>query len=124
MSRLRSYGKRQGYHIRIAQLKDYEINYPTHDLELVVVVFALKIWRHYLYATKCQLFTDHKSLKYTFSQQTLNMRQQRATELIKYYDCEIPYHLDKTNIVEDVLSRKCMLIHHFSDLKMDFKANT
>ncbi|TLX69919.1 hypothetical protein E9993_22690, partial [Labilibacter sediminis] len=88
------------------QLKEYEKNYPTHDLELAAVVFALKIWRHYLYGTKFQLYTDHKSLKYIFSQQTLNMRQQRAMELIKDYDCEILYHPGKANVVADALSRK------------------
>ena len=88
------------------QLKDYEKNYLTHDLELAAVVFALKLWRHYLFGTKCQLFIDHKSLKYIFSQQTLNMRQQRAMELIKDYDCEILYHPGKANVVADALSRK------------------
>ncbi|KAJ9557756.1 hypothetical protein OSB04_012370 [Centaurea solstitialis] len=88
------------------QLKKYEKNYPTHDLELAAVVFALKLWRHYLYGTKCQLFTDHKSLKYIFDQTTLNMRQQRAMELIKDYDCEILYHPGKANVVADALSRK------------------
>ena len=86
------------------QLKDYERNYPTHDLELAAVVFALKLWRHYLYGTKCQLFTDHKCLKYLFDQQNLNMRQQRAMELIKDYDCEILYHPGKANVVADPLS--------------------
>ncbi|KAJ9546759.1 hypothetical protein OSB04_019302 [Centaurea solstitialis] len=88
------------------QLKEYEKSYPTHDLELAAVVFALKLWRHYLYGTKCQLFTDHKSLKYIFDQTTLNMRQQRAMELIKDYDCEILYHPGKANVVADALSRK------------------
>ncbi|KAJ9544953.1 hypothetical protein OSB04_024660 [Centaurea solstitialis] len=102
------------------QLKDYEKIYPTHDLELAAVVFALKLWRHYLYGTKCQLFTDHKSLKYIFSRQTLNMRQQRAMELIKDYDCEILYHPGKANVVADALSRKvytnstCYAITHMS----------
>ena len=59
------------------QLKIHEKNYPTHDLELVAVVFALKIWRHYLYGARCQIFTDHKSLKYIFNQKELNMRQRR-----------------------------------------------
>ena len=71
-----------------------------------ITVFALKLWRHYLYGTKCQLYTDHKSLKDLFDQQTLNMRQQRAMELIKDYDCEILYHPGKANIVADALSRK------------------
>ena len=70
------------------QLKEHEKRYPTHDMELVVVMFVLKIWRHYLYGTKCKKFTDHKSLKYLFDQKDLNMRQQRWMELLKDYDCE------------------------------------
>ena len=60
------------------QLKEYEQNYPTHDLELAAAVFALKTWRHYLYGEKIQVFTDHKSLKYLFTQKQLNMRQRRC----------------------------------------------
>ena len=63
------------------QLRIYELNYPTHDLELAAVVFALKIWRHYLYGVKFELYTDQQSLKYLFSQQELNMRQRRWMEL-------------------------------------------
>ena len=88
------------------QLKDYEKNYPTHDLELAAVVFALKIWRHYLYGAKCEIFTDHKSLKYIFTQKELNMRQRRWLELVKDYDCDINYHPGKANMVADALSRK------------------
>ncbi|KAA0057668.1 pol protein [Cucumis melo var. makuwa] len=88
------------------QLKSHEQNYPTHDLELAAVVFALKIWRHYLYGEKIQIFTDHKSLKYFFTQKELNMRQRRWLELVKDYDCEILYHLGKANVVADALSRK------------------
>ncbi|KAL4017223.1 hypothetical protein IC575_024901 [Cucumis melo] len=88
------------------QLKSHEQNYPTHDLELAAVVFALKIWRHYLYGEKIQVFTDHKSLKYFFTQKELNMRQRRWLELVKDYDCEILYHSGKTNVVADALSRK------------------
>ncbi|KAI3707163.1 hypothetical protein L6452_25432 [Arctium lappa] len=88
------------------QLKDHEKRYPTHDLELAAVVFALKIWRHYLYGVKCQIYTDHKSLKYLFDQKELNMRQQRWMELLKDYDCEILYHPGKANVVADALSRK------------------
>ena len=86
------------------QLKNYENNYPTHDLELAAVVFALKIWRHYLYGERCEIYTDHKSLKYFFTQKELNMRQRRWLELVKDYDCEINYHPRKTNVVEDALS--------------------
>ncbi|KAL0539815.1 hypothetical protein IC582_024036 [Cucumis melo] len=88
------------------QLKSHEQNYPTHDLELAAVVFSLKIWRHYLYGEKIQIFTDHKSLKYFFTQKELNMRQRRWLELVKDYDCEILYHPGKANVVADALSRK------------------
>ncbi|KAA0057631.1 pol protein [Cucumis melo var. makuwa] len=88
------------------QLKSHEQNYPTHDLELATVVFALKIWRHYLYGEKIQTFTDHKSLKYFFTQKELNMRQRRWLELVKDYDCEILYHPGKANVVADALIRK------------------
>ncbi|KAA0054088.1 ty3-gypsy retrotransposon protein [Cucumis melo var. makuwa] len=88
------------------QLKSHEQNYPTHDLELAAVVFALKIWRHYLYGERIQIYTDHKSLKYFFTQKELNMRQRRWLELVKDYDCEILYHSSKANVVADALSRK------------------
>ncbi|KAK1422572.1 hypothetical protein QVD17_17855 [Tagetes erecta] len=88
------------------KLKPTEAGYPTHDLELAAVVFALKIWRHYLYGTKCTIYTDHKSLKYFFDQKELNMRQRRWLELVKDYDCEILYHPGKANVVADALSRK------------------
>ena len=88
------------------QLKDYELNYPTHDLELTAVVFALKIWRHYLYGVHCEIFTEHKSLKYFFTKKELNMRQRRWLELLKDYDCDISYHPEKANVVADALSRK------------------
>jgi hypothetical protein len=91
------------------QLKPYEQNYPTHNLELAAVVFALKIWRHYLYDERCEIYMDHKSLKYLFTQKELNMRQRRWLELIKDYDCEINYHPGKANVVADVLSRKSMV---------------
>ncbi|RVX00153.1 Retrovirus-related Pol polyprotein from transposon 17.6 [Vitis vinifera] len=87
-------------------LKPYERNYPTHDLELAVVVFALKIWRHFLFGETCEIFTDHKSLKYLFSQKELNMRQRRWIELLKDYDCIIQYHPGKANVVADALNRK------------------
>ena len=88
------------------QLKPHEKNYPTHDLELAAIVFALKIWRHYLYGEKCFIYTDHKSLKYLPSQRELNLRQRRWMELIKDYDCVIDYHPGKANVVADALSRK------------------
>nr|GEU89472.1 hypothetical protein [Tanacetum cinerariifolium] len=88
------------------QLKIHENNYTTHNLELVAIVFALKIWRHYLYGTKSLIYTDHKSLQHIFSQKELNMRQHRWIELFSEYDCEILYHPSKANVVADALSRK------------------
>ena len=79
-----------------------------HDMELAVIVFALKIWRHYLYGEKCFIYTDHKSLKYLPLQRELNLRQWRWRELIKDYDCVIDYHLGKANVVANALSRKTM----------------
>ncbi|KAK6146086.1 hypothetical protein DH2020_019955 [Rehmannia glutinosa] len=113
------------------QLKPHEQNYPTHDIELAVVVHALKIWRHYLYGAKCKIYTDHKSLKYFFEQKELNMRQRRWLELVKDYDCTILYYPGKANIVANALSRKnheglnCMLTHQeklikdFAKLRID-----
>jgi hypothetical protein len=84
----------------------HEQNYPMHDLELAAVVHALKIWRHYLMGAHCNIYTDHKSLKYIFTQADLNMRQRRWLELIKDYDLEVHYHPGKANVVADALSRK------------------
>ncbi|GKE04576.1 putative reverse transcriptase domain-containing protein [Tanacetum coccineum] len=84
----------------------HEKNYTTHDLELGSVVFAQKIWRHYLYGTRCTVFIDHKSLKHILDQKELNMRQRRWLELLSDYDCDIRYHPGKTNVVADALSRK------------------
>ncbi|GJS17622.1 putative reverse transcriptase domain-containing protein [Tanacetum coccineum] len=88
------------------QLKVHEENYTTHDLELGAVVFALRLWIHYLYRTKCVVFTDHKSLQYILNQKELNMRQRRWIELLSDYDYEIRYHPGKANIVADALSQK------------------
>nr|GEZ54667.1 putative reverse transcriptase domain-containing protein [Tanacetum cinerariifolium] len=88
------------------QLKIHEKNYTTHDLELGAMVFALKIWRCYLYGIKCMVFTDHKSLQHILDQKELNMRQRRWLELFNDYDYEIRYHLGKANVVADALSRK------------------
>ncbi|GKD16899.1 putative reverse transcriptase domain-containing protein [Tanacetum coccineum] len=88
------------------QLKVHEKNYTTHDLELGSVVFALKLWRHYLYGTRCTVFTDHKSLQHILDQKDLNMRQRRWLELLSDYDCDIRYHPGKANVVADALSRK------------------
>nr|GEV06693.1 putative reverse transcriptase domain-containing protein [Tanacetum cinerariifolium] len=82
------------------QLKIHEENYTTHDLELNAVVFALKIWRHYLYGTKCTMFTNHKSLQHIQDQKEMNMRQRRWLELLNDYDCEIRYHPGKANVTE------------------------
>jgi hypothetical protein len=118
------------------QLKIHEKNYPTHDLELAAVVHALKTWMHYLYGQKCDIYTDHKSLKYIFTQYKLNMRQRRWLELIKDYELEIHYHPDKANVVADALSRKSqvnMLAAHpipyeqakeFDRLSLGFLNNT
>ncbi|GJW34379.1 putative reverse transcriptase domain-containing protein [Tanacetum coccineum] len=88
------------------QLKVHEKNYTTHDLELGAIVFVLKMWRHYLYGTKCVVFTDHKILQHILDQKELNMRQRRWLELLSDYDYEIRYHPGKSNVVADALSRK------------------
>ncbi|WVZ63583.1 hypothetical protein U9M48_013206 [Paspalum notatum var. saurae] len=89
-----------------SQLRKHEVNYPTHDLELLAVVYALKKWRHYLLGNTCHIYTDHKSLKYIFTQPVLNMRQRRWLELIKDYNLEVHYHPGKANVVADALSCK------------------
>nr|GEW90577.1 putative reverse transcriptase domain-containing protein [Tanacetum cinerariifolium] len=88
------------------QLKIHKKNYTTHDLELGSVVFALKVWKHYLYGTKCIVFTDHKSLQHILNQKELNMRQRRWLKLLSDYDCDIRYHLGMENIVDEALSHK------------------
>nr|GEX42662.1 putative reverse transcriptase domain-containing protein [Tanacetum cinerariifolium] len=88
------------------QLKVHEQNYTTHDLEIRSVVFALKIWRHYLYGTKCTVFTDHKSLQHILDQKELNMRQRRWLKLLSDYDCDIRYHPEKANVIANALSCK------------------
>ncbi|XP_052736657.1 uncharacterized protein LOC128197864 [Vigna angularis] len=119
------------------QLKVHEKNYPTHDLELAAVVFALKIWRHYLYGAIFQVFSDHKSLKYLFDQKELNMRQRRWMEFLKDFDFDLLYHPGKANVVADALSRKSVhisalmvreleLVESFRDLRLqvDFEADS
>ena len=101
---LMQYGKVVAY--ASTQLKPHEQNYPTHDLELAEVVFALKIWRHYLYGKKCRVYTYHKSLKYLLTHKELNLRQWSWLELFKDYDCIVDYHLGKANVAVDALSRK------------------
>jgi ribonuclease HI len=88
------------------QLRKHELNHPKNDLELAAVVHALKIWRHYVMGTKCQIYNDHKSLEYIFTQKDLNLRQRHWLELIKDYDLEIHYHPGKANLVADALSQK------------------
>jgi hypothetical protein len=88
------------------QLRKHELNYPTHDLELVVVVYTLKILRHYIMGTKYQIYTDHKSLKYIFTQKDPNLRQRHWLERIKDFDLEIHYRPGKANLVADALSRE------------------
>jgi len=97
----------EGYVIAyvLRQLRKHEVNYPTHDLELAAVVHALKIWRHYLLGNLCNIYTDHKSLKYIFTQPELNKRQRRWLELIKDYNLQVHYHPGKANMVVDALSQ-------------------
>src|ERR1043165_5366974 len=111
------------------QLKVYERNYPTHDLELAAIVFVLKIWRHYLFGSRFEVFSDHQSLKYLFDQKELNMRQRRWLEFLKDYDFGLNYHPGKANFVADALSRKSLhmsmlmvreldLVEQFIDLSL------
>jgi ribonuclease HI len=88
------------------QLRKHETHYPTHDLELAAVVHALKIWRHYLMGKRCELYMDHKSFKYIFTQSNRNLRQRRWMELIKDYDLWLNYHSGKANVAADALSRR------------------
>nr|GFB95046.1 putative reverse transcriptase domain-containing protein [Tanacetum cinerariifolium]GFC42392.1 putative reverse transcriptase domain-containing protein [Tanacetum cinerariifolium] len=88
------------------QLRTHEENYTTHDLELGAIVFALRLWRHYLYGTKCVVYMDHQSLQYILDQKELNMWQRRWIELLSDYDCEIRYHPGKANVVADAVSQK------------------
>ncbi|KAE8716293.1 Detected protein of unknown function [Hibiscus syriacus] len=97
-------GKAVAYASR--QLKPHEKNYPTHDLEMAAVVFALKLWRHYLYGERCYLYTDHKSLKYLMTQKELNLRQKRWVEFLRDYDIIIDYYPGKANVVADALRGK------------------
>ena len=88
------------------QLKNHEQNYPTHDVELAAIVFALKIWHHYLYGEEFEVYSDHKSLKYIFTQRDLNMRQRRWMEFLEDYDYTFHYCPGKANVVADAVSRK------------------
>ena len=88
------------------QLKNHEQSYPTLDMELASIVFALKIWRHYLYGEQFEVFLDHKILKYIFTQRDLNMRQSKWMEYLKDYDFTLHYYLGKANVVAGALSQK------------------
>ena len=88
------------------QLKNHEQNYPTHDMDLAVVVYALKIWCHYLYGEEFEVYSYHKSLKYILTQRDLNMRQRRWMEFLEDYEFTLHCHPGKANVVADVLSRK------------------
>ena len=101
---LMQYGKVVAY--ASWQLKKHEKNYRIHDLELAAVVITLKMWRHYLYGAKFEVYIDHKSLKYVFTQRDLNLRQRRWVEYLKDYDFELAYHLGKANVVADALSKR------------------
>ena len=96
--RVAAYGSRQ--------LKNHEQNYPTHDMEFAAIVFALNIWRNYLYGEQFEVYLDHKSLKYIFTQRDLNMRQRRWMEFLEDYDFTLHYHPGKVNVVDDALIRK------------------
>src|SRR4051812_46951451 len=107
------------------QLKDHEKNYPTHDLELGSVVFALKTWRHYMYGENFVVFSDHKSLAYIFTQKELNMRQRRWLKYLADYTFTMHYHPGKANVVGDTLSRKsyatlASLLVHGQEIILDF----
>jgi ribonuclease HI len=111
------------------QLRKHELNYPTHNLELAAVVHALKIWRYYIVGTMCQIYTDHKSLKYIFTEKDLNMRQRRWLVLITDNDLEIHYHLGKANLVANALSRKghtnmAMILQFPDELVKNLKGST
>ena len=86
----------------------HKTKYPTHDFEFAAVVFALMMWRYYLYGIKCELFTDHRNLRYIFSQKDINLIQRIWMELFKDYDVTIQYHQGKANVVADTLSRKAV----------------
>ena len=105
------------------QLKTHEVNYTTNDLELGAVVFALKIWRHYLYGTKCTIFTNHKSLQHILNQKELNMRQWIWVELLNDYECEIKYHPGKANVVADALRRKEYSSRRMKTLSITIKSH-
>ncbi|GKA55448.1 putative reverse transcriptase domain-containing protein [Tanacetum coccineum] len=111
----------EGIHVDPAKIESvHEKNYTTHDLELGAVVFALKMWRHYLYGMKCVVFTDHKSLQHIIDQKELNIRQRRWLELLSDYDCEIRYHLGKANKSSGLLVQPDIPQLKWENITMDF----
>jgi hypothetical protein len=100
-------------------LRPHEQNYPTNNLELATIIHVLKIRRHYLMDTHCNIYTDHKSLKYIFTRADLNTRQRRRLKLIKDYDFEVHYHLGKANVVADALNCKspyhCLTVKFYNE---------
>ena len=95
-----------------------ERNYPTHDIKLAAVVFALKISRHYLYGVHIDVYTDHKSVQYVFTQKELNLWKRRWLEMLKEYDMSVIYHPGKGNVVADTLNRLSMgSLSHFEEAK-------
>jgi hypothetical protein len=109
------------------QLRKHEEKYPTHYLELVAIVHALKIWRHYIIGKRSEVYSDHKSLKYIFTHPDLNLKQQRWLELIKDYDLVINYHPGKANVVADALSTRELLpefCKEFEKLSLGWVSNT
>lgn len=100
------------------KLKLNELNYPTHDLELAAIVYALKFWRHYLFGATFDIFTDHESFKYLLTQKDLNLRQRRWIDFIKDYDFTITYHPGKANVVADALSSKKAINTHIKTQKV------
>ena len=97
---------REGSSLWFLSVENHEQNYPTHDMELAAIVFTLKIWCHYLYDEEFEVYSNHKSLKYIFTQRDLNMRQRKWMEFLEDYDFTLHYHPDKANVVADALSRK------------------
>nr|GEZ29784.1 putative reverse transcriptase domain-containing protein [Tanacetum cinerariifolium] len=92
--------------VKIESIKEWASPKTPTEIRQFLVVFALKIWRHYMYGSKCTMFTDHKSLQHILDQKELNMRQRRWLELLSDYDCEIRYHPGKANVMANALSRK------------------
>src|ERR1051325_5066478 len=117
------------------KLKVHERNYPTHDLELAAIVFVLKIWKQYLFGSRFEVFSDHKSLKYLIDQKDLNIRQRIWFEFLKDYDFGLNCYPGKANVVVDASSRKSLhmsllmvqeldLLEKFRDLSLVCKVTS